>query len=390
MLNLQQKSYALSIFLCYNPLPMIDLLKKLIDACSTPDRGELTVAEVITAELSGLGVKCDIDIWDKNRANIVLHIKSAGHKPALLFASHLDVVPTGTTLWKYPPFEAAEADGKVFGRGAADMKGGIAAVVTAIKQVLKSGVRLKGDLIFAGTAGEETDSCGARRFVGLAGLPKLVGIIVTEPTDLKVINAHRGILWLKFITRGKTAHGSMPHLGINAIESARLLLNELAKYKLVFKPHQQLGGCSLSVNTIAGGKAANVIPDECVITVDIRTLPGQKHNEIMDGFTQLLSRMKDENNQFAAEVTTVRDCPALETPPNTEFVESVSHVCGADRPTTVGFTTDGPIFAALEAPIIILGPGKPEMCHQPDEYIEISEVEKAVDCYKNIILRHLT
>jgi succinyl-diaminopimelate desuccinylase len=369
---------------------MLDLLKNLIKARSTPDTGELAVAEVIAAQFQGLGIKCDIDTWDKSRANILVHAKSTGQKPALLFASHLDVVPTGSVRWKYPPFEAAEVDGKVFGRGASDMKGSIAAAITAISQIISSDVRLKGDLIFAATAGEETDSCGTKRFVDSANLPKLAGIIVTEPTDLAVIHAHRGILWLKFTTKGKTAHGSMPHLGINAIESARLLLNELAEYRLVFTPHLRLGHSSMSINTISGGKAANVIPDECSITVDIRTLPNQSHAEIAAGFERLLAKLKVRNPGFDAELAVVRDCPALETDPEDDFVKIVCDVRGTDKPGTVSYTTDGPFFAALRAPVIIFGPGKAEMCHQPNEYIETADVESAVKYYKETILKLLT
>jgi succinyl-diaminopimelate desuccinylase len=369
---------------------MIDLLKKLINARSTPDKGELATAEVIKEALAVFGIESEIDVWDKNRANSIVHIKSTGQKPALLFAAHLDVVPTGTARWKHPPFEATEADGKIYGRGASDMKGGIAAAVGAICEVVKSGVKLQGDIIFAATAGEETDSCGARRFVESAKLPKLAGIIVPEPTDLGVINAHRGILWLKFITRGKTAHGSMPHLGINAIESARMLLNELAKYKLAFTLHPRLGNSTMSVNTISGGKAANVIPDECSITVDIRTLPGQNHTEIIAGFEQLLGKIKMTNPQFAAEISVIRDCPALETDASSDFVKAVCRVRGVDAPGTVGYTTDAPIFAALGAPVIIFGPGKAEICHQPDEFIEIADVQNAARQYSDIILKLLT
>jgi succinyl-diaminopimelate desuccinylase len=369
---------------------MMDLLKKLISARSTPDKGESTAAEVIAEELSILGLKCSIDTWDKGRANVVVQIESAGRKPAILFASHLDVVPAGSSRWKYPPFEAKEAAGRIFGRGASDMKGGIAAIITAIKEVVKSGVKLQGDIIFAATAGEETDSCGAKRFVETAKVPKLAGIIVTEPTDLKVVNAHRGMLWLKFTAKGKAAHSSMPHLGINAIESVRLLLNELANFKLVFTPHPQLNNSSMSVNTISGGKAANIIPDECSIVVDIRTLPDQRHNEIVADFNRLLDKMRASNAQFVVELDVIRDCPALETSAQNDFVRAVCQALGADKLGTVSFTTDGPFFGAFGAPVIIFGPGKPELCHQPDEYIEITDVEKAVKYYKSLIMRLLT
>lgn len=365
---------------------MKELLKKLINARSTPDRGELAAAEVIKEELASFGIESEIDVWDKTSANIVVHIQSTEKKPALLFAAHLDVVPTGTARWKHPPFEASEVNGRIFGRGASDMKGGIAAAIGAICEIVKSGKSLQGDIIFAATAGEETDSCGARRFVESAKLPKLAGIIVPEPTGLGVINAHRGILWLKFTTRGKTAHGSMPHLGINAIESARLMLNELVTYKLAFTPHPRLGDSTMSINMISGGKAANVIPDECSITVDIRTLPGQNHNEIIHGFEGLLDEMKKANPQFVSELSVVRDCPALETDASSNFVKAVCRVRGVDVPGTVGYTTDAPIFASLGAPVIIFGPGKAELCHQPDEYIDIADIESAVSYYKNVIM----
>jgi succinyl-diaminopimelate desuccinylase len=365
---------------------MKELLKKLINARSTPDKGEFAVAEVIKEVLAVFGIESEIDVWDKIRANIVVHIKSTAKKPALLFAAHLDVVPTGTARWKHPPFEATEVNGKIYGRGASDMKGGIAAAVGAICEVVKSGKTLHGDIIFAATAGEETDSCGARRFVESAKLPKLAGIIVPEPTGLDVINAHRGILWLKFTAKGKTAHGSMPHLGINAIESARVLLNELANYKLIFTPHPRLGDSTMSVNIISGGKAANVIPDECSITVDIRTLPGQDHHEIIAGFERLLDKIKSANSQFVADISVVRDCPALETDADCDFVKSVCAMRGVDAPGTVGYTTDAPIFASLGAPVIIFGPGKAEICHQPDEYIDVADIESAASYYKNVIM----
>jgi succinyl-diaminopimelate desuccinylase len=178
----------------------------------------------------------------------------------------------------------------------------------------------------------------------------------------------------------------MPHLGINAIESMRLLLNELVDYRVAFAAHPQLGKSSMSVNTICGGKATNVICDECSITVDIRTLPGQSHGGIVAGFEELLARLSAAHSQFAAEVAVVRDCPALETDAQSGFVKAVCQVRGVEKPGKVGFTTDGPIFAALGAPVIIFGPGKSEACHQPDEYIEIAEVEKAKQYYKDAIL----
>jgi succinyl-diaminopimelate desuccinylase len=367
------------------------LLKKLIGAETTAENGELAAADIISAELGQSDIDCRIDSWDTNRANLIAQIKSGGRKGALLFACHLDVVGAGETKWEHPPFSGVESEGKIYGRGSADMKGGIAAIVTAAKQIVESGVKLEGDIILFAAAGEETDSCGAKRFIrNWGGMPRLAGVVLPEPTDFEVVTAHRGMLWLKVKTGGKAAHGSTPELGINAIASMKTLLNELDNYKIRFKPHKLLGGCSMSVNTIAGGKEINVVPDECEIKIDIRTLPGQNCQEIISDFEKIFTKLKQKNPQFEAEVSIIREVGALETDSNCGFVKDFCSCLGISETKTVGFTTDGPHFAALGAPVVIFGPGKPEVCHKPDEYIEISDVEKAVEYYKNIIVKFLS
>jgi succinyl-diaminopimelate desuccinylase len=370
---------------------MRKFLRELINAESTADRGELAAANVVCEELARRGIQAQVDIWEANRANLICHIGSAGRRKALLFACHLDVVPPGQTGWSRPAFEAVESNGRIYGRGAADMKGGIAAVVTAIRQIVHSQVELQGDLILFAAAGEETDSCGARRFVKSSGgkLPPLAGVVLPEPTDFDVVTAHRGMLWLEITTTGKTAHGSSPQLGVNAIASMNVLLDELEHYRIPHEPHELLGGCSMSVNTIAGGEAINVVPDKCSIGLDIRTLPGQNHNGITEDLRGMFARLKAANPDFVADVSVIRQLEAMETDPDSDFVKDSCSVLGATETRAVGFTTDGPHFVGLGAPVVIFGPGKPDVCHQPDEYIEIADVEKAVEHYKNIILRFL-
>jgi len=369
---------------------MKSLLKELIGAETTSEKGELAAADVILAEFGQSGIDCRVDSWGKNRANLIAQIKSAGHRGALLFACHLDVVGSGETKWEYPPFSGVESEGRIYGRGSADMKGGIAAIVTTLRQIVESGVKLEGDIILFAAAGEETDSCGAKRFIrDWDGMPQIAGVVLPEPTDFEVVTAHRGMLWLKVETGGKAAHGSTPELGINAIASMKNLLNELDNYKIRFEPHKLLGGCSMSVNTISGGKEINVVPDKCEIKIDIRTLPGQNHQEIISDFEKIFARLKQENSQFEASASLVREVGALETDSTCDFVTDFCSAIGRTETKAVGFTTDGPHFAALGAPVVIFGLGKPEVCHKPDEYIEISDVEKAVEYYKNIILKFL-
>ena len=376
---------------------MKELLKKLIQAQTTAEKGELAAAEVISSEFGRHSVESRIDNWESTRANVIAHVKSAGQRPALLFACHHDVVGPGETAWKYPPFEATESGGKIYGRGSTDMKGGIAASVTAICRIVDSGVKLEGDIVFVAAAGEETDSAGAARFIrydGFVGnrsrLPKPAGVIIPEPTDFSIVTAHRGILWLEITTKGKTAHGSTPQLGINAITSMRHFLNELEKYDISAKSHELLGRCSMSVNTIAGGKTLNVVPDKCATGIDIRTIPGIEHQEIVADFKRIFGKLKSIDSQFEAEISVIRQVQSLETDSNCDFIRDFCFCLGINQTTAVGFTTDGPHFATLGVPVVIFGPGKPSICHKPDEYIEIADLEKAVGYYETIIRHFLT
>jgi len=374
----------------YNQSIMKGFLQKLIQAETTAEKGELAAAQIISTELSRSGIDCRIDNWDKQRANITAQVKSSGSKAALLFVCHIDVVGPGQTDWAYPPFAAVESDGKIYGRGSADMKGGIAAVVAAIRQIVEAGTRLQGDIILLCAAGEETDSCGLRRFMHERSfLIEPAGIIIPEPTDLAVVTAHRGMIWLKVTTRGKAAHSSAPELGVNAISSMRVFLDELDKYKIDAEPHPLLGSYSMSVNTISGGKAMNVVPDQCTIGIDIRTLPGQNHEEIVNDFKRIFANLKRQFPTFNVEVSIDRAVEAIETDSECTFVREFCAAVGANETKAVGFTTDAPHLRPLGAPIVIFGPGKPELCHKPDEYIDISDVEKAVEHYKKIILKFL-
>ena len=370
---------------------MKTLLKELIQAESTAAKGELAAAEVLCAEFRRTGVECRIDSWNRNHANVIARVKSAGRRPGLLFACHLDVVGPGEAVWTYPPFGAVEADGTIYGRGTVDMKGGMAAAAAAINRVVDSGRKLQGDIVFAAVAGEETDSSGAERFVARReGLPELAGVIVPEPTGLAVVTAHRGLLWLEVTTRGKAAHSSTPHLGVNAIASMRLILDELENYEVSGETHELLGKCSMSINTISGGKALNVVPDKCTLGIDIRTLPGQDCRRILADLEEIFARLKSGNEQFDAAVCELRRLEPLETDCHCDFVRDFCAGVGADGIRPIGYTTDGPYFASLGAPVVIFGPGAPGLCHKPDEHVEIADLEKAAEHYENIILKFLS
>ncbi len=371
---------------------MKEFLKKLIQADSGPEAGELEASGVIQEAFEGYGIECATDVWDSNRANVVARIRTSGRKKGLMIVCHHDVVSPGNVPWDHDPFSGLELDGAIYGRGATDMKGGIVAAATAMGQLVSEGVVLQGDIIFAATAGEETDSCGVERFVkNSTDLPDLAGILIPEPTGFDLINAHRGLLWLEISTTGKTAHGSQAHLGVNAIGGMARVLNRLeTAFDFSTVTHPALGTGSLSVNTIAGGKALNVVPDFCCVGVDIRTLPGQDHQALMTQVQDFLDTLAKEDVQFRADVTIRRSVAALETDSHCRFVQDVCHATDIHAVKAVGFTTDAPSLTPLGVPILVFGPGDGAMCHKPNEFIRIMDLEQGVAYYKQIIRAFLT
>lgn len=372
-------------------MAMKELLKQLIQADSTPSKGEALAAEVIATYFNRHGIDCRVDQWDGNRGNVVAHVKTARSRPALLFVCHLDVVSPGEETWEHPPFGAVEADGRIYGRGAVDMKGPIASVVAAICEAARGQMPLQGDIVFAATAGEETDSAGVLRFVqDRDWLPPLAGIVVPEPTDFAVVTAHRGLFWLRITTRGRSVHSSTPERGVNAIGLMKQVLDELERYQVPGEPHPVLGKCSMSINTIAGGEAMNVVPDRCTLGVDVRTLPGQSHDAIRHDFERILADLTTGVPQFEAELRVERSVPAMETDPECEFVKTFCSAVEVDLTNAIGFTTDAPHLLPLGAPIVIYGPGRPRMCHQVDEHIELADLQGGADSFKRIIRQFLT
>jgi succinyl-diaminopimelate desuccinylase len=380
---------------------MKDLLKQLIRAESTAAQGESAAAEVVARYFREHGIDCRIDQWDGRRSNVIAHVKTANRRPALLFVCHLDVVGPGDEPWRHPPFGAVEESGRIYGRGAVDMKGPIASAVTAVCETVDSKATLEGDIIFAATAGEETDSAGVLRLMqdqawcqgengGASPTLPLAGIVIPEPTDLAVVTAHRGLFWLKITTKGKAVHSSMAQRGVNAIGSMKRLLDELEHYRIEFAPHPQLGESAMSINMIHGGEAMNIVPDRCTVGIDVRTLPGQDHEALRYDFERMLARLTARVPQFEAALVVERSAGAMETDPQCAFVKAFCSAVDVDLTNPVPFTTDAPHLAPLGAPIVIYGPGKPKLCHQTDEYIEIADLQAGADSFKKVILTFLT
>jgi len=267
------------------------------------------------------------------------------------------------------------------------MKGGLAALMAAAQTLSEARVTLHGDLIIAATAGEETDSLGATAIAARPDLGPLQAVAIPEPSYNDVYIAEKGALWLELSTHGRTAHGSMPDLGQNAIMMMVALINELKKLAIPFKEHPLLGGFTQSVNTISGGLKTNVIPDQCVVTVDMRTVPGQDHRAIVQRIEDLIVDLSRRIPVFKASVSVINDRIPIETSPEEPVVQSfadvVAEVTGyRPVPKGVRYYTDAVAFVpALKIPMIICGPGDARLAHQPDEHVEVAKLIEAARIY---------
>ena len=190
------------------------------------------------------------------------------------------MVPLGEAPWSVEPFGGVIADGKLYGRGSSDMKGGVAAFVRAALELARRD-RRRSDLVLVIAAGEETGCEGSRHVAEAAGLGDVGAIVVAEPTSNQPLLGHRGALWLRGIARGRTAHGAMPQHGVNAIYKAASAVTRLAAVELGSEQDSLLGSATLNVGTFRGGINLNSVPDLAEFTIDIRSLPGQDHRHLL-------------------------------------------------------------------------------------------------------------
>ena len=375
---------------------VVELLGEMLRFDTTnPPGNEKPLAEMLAALLRPRGFDVEVTDLGDNRANLTARLRGSGERKALLFNGHLDVVPVGQVAWKHDPFEPFQEDGKIYGRGASDMKSGLAAMIVAALKVRDSGKSLKGDLILTCSADEESGSRGAKVYRDRGGLDGVGAIIVGEPSSCEINISEKGALWLEVAMSGKTAHGAFPEQGINAIVGMNAFLDELLRYKLSFRPNELLGAPTVNISTIQGGVKTNVVPDRCVLTLDIRTVPGMSHAAIVSDMEMLCEKAKQRVPGLQAGVTVLNDRPAVETPAGHAFVELARSVIreafGREAGVHgVSFYTDAAIFRpGTELPAILYGPGEASMAHQPDEFVPVARLEEAVRFYTLMIERCL-
>jgi len=375
---------------------VVEFCRELVKIKSVnPPGDELAAAEYISGELRKAGLDADLIRHSSARASVLARLRGSGETPALLFNGHIDTVPVGAEAWTHDPFAGVLADGKIWGRGAADMKGGVACLLAAVTALAKARLPLKGDIIFTATAGEEIDSLGATAIAPRADLGPVRAILIPEPSHNELYIAEKGAFWLEITTHGQTAHGSMPDLGRNAILMMVRLADELEKLEIPFQSHPLLGGFSRSLNTIGGGVKTNVVPDSCTAPVDMRTVPGQNHRDILEKVNGLIKDLEGSMPGFKASVRILNDRLPLETPSNDPavlmFCEVIGEITGR-KPVPKGtrYFTDGVVLApALNAPLLICGPGNPGLAHQPNEYVEVDKLVQSARIYALAALKML-
>lgn len=374
----------------------VEILQKLVSFKTVNEPGdEKPLAEYIKALLDDIGLETKLDDFGNNRANVIGRLRGTGERETLLFNGHLDTVPCGDVEWKYGPYIGEIEDGKIYGRGTADMKGGLAAMIVAIKAIKESSVELKGDFLYTATAGEETDSIGAVKFVKDGGLDEVGAIIIGEPSSGKINIAEKGAFWIEITTYGKTAHGAFPNKGVNAVVHMNALISEILSYKFKYEENPIVGHPTMNISTISGGVKTNVVPDRCSITIDMRTVPGMDHNEIIKDLERLILKLSEEIKGFKADIRILNNRPAVETNKTHPFIKlaqsTFKEVFGEDaEPQGVDFYTDASIFLpAKSVPCIFFGPGDSSMAHQPNEYITLESFEQAVQYYIKLIENYL-
>ncbi|WP_151736168.1 M20 family metallopeptidase ['Paenibacillus yunnanensis' Narsing Rao et al. 2020] len=372
----------------------VPFLQKLIqaDTCNPPGN-ELTLAAVVRDFLQEYGLQSRIEEFAAGRCNLELTLGCGGGRK-LMFCGHLDTVSAWTPeAGSYPPHGAVIEHGRMYGRGASDMKSGLAAMLLAAVSLHQEGVSLGGGLTVLATAGEEVDSCGARHYAGHAALRDLSAIVIGEPTASKVAIGHKGALWLRITLAGRSAHGSMPQLGVNAVEGMAEIISLLHSHALEWRAADPvLGTSSLSVNRMEGGVQTNVIPDRCVIDVDIRTVPPLRHASLQAEITARLEAIRTRHPDYRYQVEQLLDRSVVYTDPGHELIRTALELNGnaGESVQGVSYYTDGSILHDEgRLPVLIYGPGEPGQAHQPNEWVDIGAYLRSIDFYRELALHYL-
>jgi len=363
----------------------IDILKSLIRIDSVnPDLGrgpgEGNIAREIESRLRKAGLDVETQKVEGDRFNVIGILRGRDHGKRLMLNGHMDTV--GVENMEVEPCNPLVSDGLIFGRGSCDMKGGLAAMMSAAAGIARSNSRLEGDLYLAAVVDEEYDSIGSEK--ALDGYP-VDGVIVCEPTEMKVGIAHMGFVWIEVETVGKAAHGSVVEEGQDAIVDMVRVIDEITRTEAngPQRAHDLLGSPKFHTSKIIGGQDWSIVPDRCRLMVERRTLPGETPADVVEEIRAAISSANARFPNIRAKAKLVFERSPLETSRNENVVRAVAEaVEGATmrEPQFDGmpYWSDASIFSNRgNIPSVLFGPGSIRNAHSAKEFVPVEEVKTA-------------
>jgi acetylornithine deacetylase/succinyl-diaminopimelate desuccinylase-like protein len=362
----------------------LDLLKDLVAIESTNPSlvpgacGEQAASEFLRDWLCGKGIAAELQFAAPGRPNVVAQIGgasgSASANPALLIVAHIDTVGAGNMP---DPFTPREENGRIYGRGALDIKSGVAAMCAAAVSIVKSGAKLARPSVIAAVVDEECNSIGTEALLTHCTADAAV---VLEPTDLKLVVAHKGYTWFEIVTHGRAAHGSLPSEGRDSIRMMGRVLERLDALDLTLQsqsPHALLGSASLHASLITGGQELSSYPAECRLQIERRTLPGESVASLESELRTLLDELHAHDADFHATLRVMASRPAYSIEPDAPIARAAAtailHVSGSAELAGMSAWTDTALLAEAGIPGVVFGPSGRGL-HGAEEYVELQSV----------------
>lgn len=338
-----------------------------------PRTGEHRMAEHVQSVARSAGLDVATETVSGRRSNVLVRLSPPGKvRHRILLGPHLDTIGFPNLETQLVP---RVREGRVFGRGACDTKGCVAAMLSALLRIARSGTRpAHTEIQFVGFVDEENEQLGSRHHASHHDPVDLA--VVGEPTRLQVVTAHKGDVWLRLRTTGRSAHGATPHLGRNAVHRmGRVvdLLETTYRKQLSRRSHPLLGSPTVNVGAIRGGTQPNIVPDACTIDVDRRTLPGESEATVR---RELRALLRKAGIRAAFEPLRLAPCDPIETDPDLVWVQRLCRAAGRRRTVGVHFFCDAAPLAKAGTPSVVFGPGDIAQAHTAEEWISIESLER--------------
>ncbi len=373
-----------------------EMLARLVAFDTTSERSNLALIDFVRAHLAAHGLESRLTFDDRRaKANLYASLGPA-EAGGVVLSGHTDVVPVAGQPWTSDPFTLTERDGRLHGRGSADMKGFIALVLALVPEMQAAGLRRP--LHIALSYDEELGCLGAPRMIAdiAANLPKPAIVIVGEPTRLKLANRHKGCYGLEIEIHGRDGHSSAPHRGVNAIAHAAAVIGFLESLAERFRREGPFDDgfdppyTTLNIGEIEGGSAVNIIPRRCRIGWEFRPIPSVDPRQVI---AEVEAYLREELNprlarlapEARAELRSDGVVPPLVPRPASPAADLVRRLTGVNETIGVAFGTEAGQFQEIGIDAVVCGPGSIEQAHQPDEFIELSQLAAGEDFLRRLI-----